>query len=632
VLAALLLVVGPRVRELVPVGDAPAGGSAAGAPVRAQATTHSLMPIVQVATPARTPRLSSLPFAKTAAPVAPELEPTTSSAPPHRTPDAALQRSQTTTATPPPLMSFEGMAGNGGPVPPDVEGDIGPNDYLEWVNIAWTVYDRSGNALIGPIPGNTPSQSLPNPNDLCRTTNSGDPMVLYDQLANRWVLSQFAYSLPRTGPYYECIAVSTSGDPTGSYCAYSFQVSANVWNDYGKIALWPDAYYFSFSGVPNSGTPEQEPVAWAVDRQQLLACNPAQAVYFDPSNNAALAGVTNTMLPADLDGSTPPPAGSPDPYLMSIDGSPDHLSLFHFHVDWANPLNSTFTKKADLNVPAFDSSFTCNTPVETRQCIPQKDIANKLDVLAQRLMKRLTYRRFADHESLVANETVDVGADQAGIRWYELRDPLGSPTVYQASTFSPDANNRWLGSAAMDKRGDLAIGYDVSSSTMYPSLRYAGRTATTPPGQLDDEATMFNGTGSQPSHGRWGDYQSLSIDPVDDCTFWFAGEYYATTTYNLWHTRIGTFRFPSCNAPTAALIRSFTARHGVIRWSTASEVGIAGFAVYRVDGTRVNARLIRGRWTGTPRGGTYRLVDPVGARTYRLRIVRTDGTRSWYQP
>lgn len=546
---------------------------------------------------------------------------------------------------PGPIMTFDGMAGNG-PIPPDVEGDIGPNHYFQWLNISFTVYSRSGAALLGPVPGNSPFQSL-GPSDLCRTTNRGDPIVLYDQLADRWVLSQFAYQLPRTGPYYHCIAISTSGDPTGSYCVYSYKVSDTVWNDYGKIGLWPDAYYVSFIGVPDSGTPKMTPVAWAVDRQKMLACSAADAVYFDSSNAPDLAGAADPMLPADLDGSTQPPTGQPNPYLMSVDGSPDRLSLFEFHVDWANPIASTFTKKADLPVPAFDTAFTCNTPNETRQCIPQPGTTTRLDALAKQLMKRLTYRRFADHESLVVNQTVDADVDHAGVRWYEVRDPHGTPMVYQASTYAPDAEDRWMGSAATDRLGDLAVGYSVSSNTTYPSLRYTGRPSGAPLGQLLDETTLWVGAGSQTyasgtGPARWGDYQSLSIDPVDDCTFWFAGEYYPVTANIYWHTRIGTFRFPACLAPTATTLRSFTARREVgtvvVRWRTASELDALGFNLYRSIGTgpfrKQNARLVRAQRAGTARGASYRVVDrSVRASlvyTYRLQLVDRRGRKTWY--
>ena len=627
----------------------PAAGNAPsipGAQARPAArATHLLGPVVRRVVPVVSPPLRSLAAPLPgSAPPAERPEPQTPSATPAPgTPDEAVQRTPAPGTTPGPLATFEGIGDVWRVIPPDIEGDIGPNDYVEWVNLSYAVYNRSGGLLLGPIEGRSLFSALPS--GPCKTYNRGDPIVLYDRLADRWVLSQFASGT--TGPYNQCIAVSTSGDPTGSYCLYPFQVSADVWNDYGKIGLWPDAYYFSFGGVPDSGTPEFTPVAWAVDRQSMLACQPASSVYFDSSNAAALAGALDPILPADLDGQSPPAAGRPDPYLMEIDGTPDRLDLFEFHVDWANPAASTFTKKADLPVPSFDSAFSCQTPPETRECIPQRDTTNKVDVLSRQLMKRLTYRNFGDHESLVVNGTVDADTDHAGVRWYELRDPFGTPSVYQASTYAPDADNRWMGSAAMDGHGDLAVGYSVSSTTTFPSIRYAGRIPGDPLDELEAEATLYAGTGSQDGTGtngsaRWGDYSSLSVDPVDDCTFWYANEYYATTTTNDWHTRIGSFRFPQCvSPPTAVEIRSFAARRrgrGVeVRWRTASETDLAGFEVFRACGSgasrRIDRSIIPARRAGETQGAAYRFLDRTPRTrlcTYRLRAVALDGTRSWY--
>lgn len=643
-LAATVFAVGsPGRHGTRPTGNAPGIAWAdAGSPIRPSVPrVRTDAPIVGSSIPARTGPLRARGGPSPSSWIAEQEAPDTRRAVARGKLDPAVQRSSGGVPMPAPITTFEGMAGTG-PVPPDVEGDIGPSHYLQWVNTRYTVYNRSGAPLAPPAAGNSLFQSLPNPNDLCRTTNWGDPIVLYDQLADRWVLSQFAFQLPRAGPYFQCIAVSTSGNPLGSYCAYSFEVSANVWNDYGKIGLWPDAYYFSFNGVPDSGSPNFTPVAWAVERPKLLTCNPAQMVYFDRSNTPGLAGATDPMLPADLDGSALPPAGQPNPYLMSIDNQPDKLALFEFHVDWTNPAASTFTKKADLTVPAFDSVFSCHVPIETRQCIPQLGTSTRLDVLSQQLMKRLTYRRFAGHESLVVNQTVDADTDHAAVRWYELRDPHGTPTVYQSSTYAPDAEHRWMGSAAMDRLGDLAVGYSVSSANTYPSLRYAGRLAGDPVGSLTlDETSLVVGSGAQDGHPRWGDYQSLSIDPVDDCTFWFAGEYYPTTGFNTWHTRIGTFRFPGCAGTTAASIRSFAARRrgGTIEigWRTASELQLLGFNVYRSAGAgpfrKLNGSLIRAATSGIARGSSYRFVDRTAGRrrsTYRLELVDRRGAKSWY--
>jgi subtilase family serine protease len=277
----------------------------------------------------------------------------------------------------------------------------------------------------------------------------------------------------------------------------------------------------------------------------MLAGLPATMVYLDLAPvDMHLGG----MLPADLDGPAPP-GGSPG-YFVQVDDntwgySGDRLQVWRFHVDWARPAQSTFTRAGAIPTEPFDSDL-CGY---SRTCIPQPGTTAKVDAMADRLMYRLQYRNFGDHESLVVNHTVDVdGNDHAGIRWYELRDPGSAPFIYQQGTYAPDADHRWMASAAMDGAGDLAIGYSVSGPATAPSVRYAGRLANDPPGILTQaETTVVPGAGAQTSAtGRWGDYSMLTVDPTDDCTFWYTQEYYTTTSDSAWHTRIGAFSFPSC--------------------------------------------------------------------------------------
>ena len=253
-------------------------------------------------------------------------------------------------------------------------------------------------------------------------------------------------------------------------------------------------------------------------------------------------GITNgssepTYLPADLDGSTLPPAGAPATFVQ-WPGTGSY-KIFHFHVDFTTPANSSLTVFAN---PAA-AGFTQLCPL-TRSCVPQSGTTSRLDAIGDRLMFRVAYRNFGTHESVVGNYTVSSGS-VAGVRWFELRNVTNGPvTVNQQSTYQPDSIWRWLGSAAMDRDGNIAIAYSASSSTIFPQLRYAGRLATDPLNVLGQgEATLFAGTGS-----RWGDYASLTVDPVDDCTFWFTTEYYASTSQFNWRTRIGSFRFPTCGS------------------------------------------------------------------------------------
>ncbi|MDQ3931204.1 MAG: S-layer homology domain-containing protein, partial [Chloroflexota bacterium] len=385
----------------------------------------------------------------------------------------------------------------------------------------------------------------------CAGTDSGDPIVLYDTKADRWLASQFttAPGVP-AGPTYECIAISKTGDPTGNYWRYAFQASptnaATTFEDYPHFGVWSDAYYMATNefNVTNEGVAFVGAGNFAFERAKMLAGDPAaKMVYFH------LPPPYGGLLPSDLDGPTAPPAGSPNFFIEADDdfGSPpaDMLSMFKFHVDWSNVLSSTFTGPITTTVAPFDTEF-CTA--EREACIPQPGTTQKLEVISDRLMYRLAYRNFGDHESLVVNHTVDAdGTGHAGVRWYELRSPNATPTIYQQGTYAPDASHRWMGSTAMDGDGNLAIGYSVSNGTnVYTSIRYAGRLATDPLGQLSQgEGTLYPGYGSQTANARWGDYSMLGIDPSDDCSFWYTQEYYGTTG-QYWSTRIGKFRFASC--------------------------------------------------------------------------------------
>jgi hypothetical protein len=262
-------------------------------------------------------------------------------------------------------------------------------------------------------------------------------------------------------------------------------------------------------------------------------------------------------LPSDLDGPIPPPAGAPN-YFVAVEddawGWPtDRLLIWKFHVDWSDPTQSTFGASgqpdAVIDLTLAGHPFDSNVCGYSRACIPQPGGA-RVDAIADRLMYRLAYRNFGDHEALVVNHTVDVdGADHAGIRWYEIRNPAGVPLLYQAGTFAPDAAQRFMGSAAMDGAGNLALAYSVSGATTFPSIRYAGRLASDPLGTLPQaEASLIAGSGYQTNASRWGDYSALTVDPTDDCTFWYTQEYYTTTSGYSWQTRIGSFRFDSCKS------------------------------------------------------------------------------------
>jgi hypothetical protein len=494
--------------------------------------------------------------------------------------DPVVQTTEPATAMPGPTVSFEGLGNVDGYVPPDTNGDVGPSNYVETVNAAFAVYDKSGAKLYGPADINTLWSGF---GGLCQTMNDGDPVVQYDQLANRWLIAQFAFDLDffgnPVGPYYECVAVSTSGDPTGSYYRYAFQISDTKLDDYPKLAVWPDAYYMSVNQFDDScGLCFVGAAAVAFDRTSMLAGNDASLVYVDLDTNY------HSLLPSDLDGSTPPPAGAPDRFVQFDDNSPvDQLEIWNFHVDWATPASSTFTSGGTVATASFDSNMCFGDS----GCVQQPSPGEGLDALADRLMYRLAYRHFSDHEAMVVTHTVNVGSDRGGVRWYELRRTTGSWSIFQQSTYAPaDGRTRWMGSAAMDQSGDLAVGYSVSSSTTFPGIRYAGRLAGDPLGQLTQgEATLRGGGGAQTDgFNRWGDYSSLDVDPTDDCTFWYANEYYPATSGYDWHTRIGSFKFPSCGPPTT--IDGFDPTSGAVGTSVAiTGTNLNGATAVKFHGT-----------------------------------------------
>jgi hypothetical protein len=451
-----------------------------------------------------------------------------------------------------PLANFEGIPASGF-LPPDTVGDVGPNHYIQAVNIRFAIYDKAGTLLVGPSNINSLWVAA-NTNDACEFNNHGDPIVQYDHLADRWLISQFAIPGP---DFHECIAISRTADPVaGGWFLYDFTMSA--FPDYPKIGVWPDAYYMGTQANYPTGD------AWAFDRANMLNGNPATVIGFSASGSI--------MLPSDLEG-PPPSPGTPNIFLRFVEGAEfggsDRLEMSEFHVDFANPAQSSFTALPDLPTAAFDSDL-CGLGLRPL-CIPQPGTPQLLDTLRGVPMYRLQYRNFGTHESLVVNHDVDVnGADLAGIRWYELRRVAGGPwSIFQQGDYSPDGTNRWMGSIAMDKNGNIALGYSVSSSTVFPGIRYTGRVSSEPLGTMPQgEFTIINGIASQPPINcidqmgnptipcgdRWGDYSSMNIDPVDDCTFWYTTEYMAIFAPNAvnWQTRIASFEFSECNSPPVA--------------------------------------------------------------------------------
>jgi hypothetical protein len=434
-------------------------------------------------------------------------------------------------------LNFDGVGtGFSGPqgtftvpgAPSDSNGAVGATQYVEMVNLSFAVFNKStGAAVMGPVANNTVWSGF---GGQCEAQNDGDPVVAYDKAANRWILTQFAVS-GGNGNFFECVAVSTTSDATGSYNRYAF--SMPNFPDYPKIGVWPDAYYAAFNMFDNNSGAFLGARACAYDRSKMLTGAAATQVCFQ------LSSTFGGLLPSDLDGSTAPPTSSPN-YFLALGRTTSSLDLWKFHVNFTTPASSTFAGPTAIAVTTYAEACGGGT------CIPQSGTTTQLDSLGDRLMHRLAYRNFGTHEALVVNHSVTSGST-VGVRWYEIRSPGGTPSVFQQGTYSPTSTLRWMGSVAMDKLGDMAVGYSASSSSMHPAIRYTGRLVTDTAGTLQSENTVITGGGSQNGGlTRWGDYSAITIDPVNDCTFWYVDQYLKTTGSFNWSTRIASFKFPTC--------------------------------------------------------------------------------------
>jgi len=484
-------------------------------------------------------------------------------------PMRAVRQSTQAAAMPTPIATFAGMNSTQsgcGCLPPDPDGDVGPNHYVQSVNSSIKIFDKTGTALNG-ANGTTYNSffSAVGATTPCgNNQNDGDGIVFYDQLADRWVVSDFAFPAFPGVLFYQCIGVSKTSDPVaGGWWLYALQVdpaNPNYLGDYPKFGLWPDAYYLTVNLFSNSTTFNGVRV-YALPRSAMIngtgAPNPgAVAFSITPAN----LGDQYSLLPATFRTGSPPPAGQPE-WFMDINSSAvagtveTQVFVRRFHVDFATPANSTFgvgaghTPDGTIMVNGFVDAFTSTTLL-----VPQTGTTATLDTLGDKLMTPLVYQNLGGTESLWVSHTVNNdqnGTGPTAIRWYQFNVTGNTipATPAQQQTFNNGADGlwRWMPSIAVDAQGDMAIGYSVSSSTTEPAIRYAGRLASDSLNSLaQGEAQLIAGGGHQTSRsGRWGDYSALSIDPADNSTFWHTNEYYSATSSASWNTRIGTFRFPS---------------------------------------------------------------------------------------
>jgi hypothetical protein len=430
----------------------------------------------------------------------------------------------TALTAPGPVVSFAGL-GSEGAVPPDSNIAVSATQVVQMTNDGYAVFDKRGNRLAAGD-ATAPWQAS---GSVCADRDDGDPIVQYDRIAARWVLSRMVAPIPPDPSvgYWECVAVSAGDDATGAWRGFGWRLARRTLHDYPKLGVWGDSYYLTTIRFRNARTFDGFSVI-AFDRSSMLAPDGAPK---PPVVRDATPFTADPLLPATVaDGAGTPPAA--DEYLVGSRDDRNELTVLRMHVDWSQqPVAVTFRRDAAVAVQPFDSHLCRGAEA----CIPQPRTAFGLDAIADRLMHSLPYRRFADHAALVANQTVVAGPDgHAGIRWYELRADLAGAapvTVDQQGTFAPDRTSRWMGSIALNGLGDLAVGFSASSRTTAPSIRYAARLAADPAGTLAlGEGELVTGAGSQrqgpaETAARWGDYSAMTVDPADDCTFWYTNEF-----------------------------------------------------------------------------------------------------------
>ena len=454
--------------------------------------------------------------------------------------------------------------------PPDPNGAVGPNHFVEMVNLTFGVFDKTGNLLLGPVPLGALWQDFSVPD--CGG-EAGDPIVLYDRLEDRWLLSQF--TAPPVGPYYNCVAISMTGDPTGAYFRYAFVTTEPgtgeaAFPDYPKYGNWKKSYVLTSRDFGDDGSYGIS--VYALEKNRMIAGDPkARAVhFFIDSAVVPLNLIGDGLLPADFDGTRQPAEDAPIPVVGTQDdnagygGTIDALNIWELSIKWKATPAASLVLNAQLPTASFDSIFPCGVvpgslPPSARDCLPEPGIVDGsrfLDILSyrQRPTFRLAYRNFGNYEALVTNQAVEALPGVAGVRWYEIRRVNGVYAIYQQGTYVPnDGVHRWMGSIAQDAKGNMGLGYSVVNGTnVFPGIRYTGRLFGDTLGQMTlGEGTIIDGTGVQTTtNSRWGDYTDMNIDPSDDCTFWYVNEYYTVegqaTSAAGWQTRIGSFKFPGC--------------------------------------------------------------------------------------
>jgi hypothetical protein len=447
--------------------------------------------------------------------------------------DPVIQSTMGTTAAVTLGTGFDGLGqGFTGPqgtftvryIPPDTNAAVGTTQIVEIANAGLAVFSKTGSVLYGPVTTNTLFSGF---GGACETEDDGDGVVRWDALANRWVITQFAST--DAAPYYECVAVSQTEDATGAWYRYSFQYSS--FPDYPKLSVWPDAYYVSYNMFGSSGYEGAQ--ICAMKRSAMLTGAAAIQLCFTTTSSYS------SLLAADYEGGPAPATGMPET-VVSLGTSAQSLIVGTFNVNWTITWMTTFSVGYPMRVDPFTPACGGGT------CVPQAGTTQLLASLGDRLMFRLAYRKFSDHESLVVSHAVAAGS-VVGVRWYELRyDSDGNPGRYQSGTYAPDSVWRWMSSIDLDKAGNIAMGYSASNASMYPGIRVTGRLAGDTLGAMTQTETIVKTGGGYQTASRWGDYSSMVVDPVDGCTFWYAQEYLPSSGGWNWKTHLRSFKLPNC--------------------------------------------------------------------------------------
>ena len=469
-----------------------------------------------------------------------------------------------------PIANWEGV-NNGLGFPPDPSGAAGPNHYVQMVNSRIQIFDKQGNTLYGP---NALSSIL--------SSNNGDPIVMYDKYADRWFLSGFGQGNSLS------FAMSNTADPTGTYTVWNYSLSS--FPDYPKYGVWHDGYYVT----ANTGGPD----CYILERDEMLLGAAGSPQFVSLTIPSLITGAgTNTggfhsVVPASADFTLPPATEKLNLFYFEDDawsGVPnDRIKIWEVTADWNNVSNSSCTQIQTLNVAPFDSQFNSNW-----DDITQPGTSQKLDGIPGAFMYRAQYTQWPLHNTVVLNHTVDVNAtNQAGIRWYELRNSGTNWTIHQQSTYSPDNHSRWLASLSMDNQGNIGMAYSLSSGTAYPSIMFTGRYATDPLNMMSiAEDTIILGSGSQSGGNRFGDYAHMTVDPDDDQTFWYTGEYVDGGGRS---TRIASFKLASSDSIDIGVTLLNTPANGVLTNSEIISVDLKNFGYLNQDNFDVNYQINNG--------------------------------------